>query len=350
MKTSLRNIAPLFGIVLFAPALTATAAEASPKETKQEKRIIVHAPGGVSATGPRMKFIEAQSAGGHGMSFISDEAPVMETVTFLGVQTQPLDPTLYAQLGIAQGTGLVVNEIVPDSSAAKVLQEHDILLKLDEQVLVNMEQLSVLVRNMKDGDKITLTYLRGGKQASAALTLGQREMPKRMSMQFFSAGPGMKWQGREQSVALAGGNNSADNLLWMMNVGRGDDTRRVIRKEVDGDDTVMVEINPGRSTMEFKDEAGALEIVRKDGNKMLTATDPDGKEIFSGPINTDEEKAKLPPELKARLDKIEVMPDFQFRTDEDFKGAETKVIQRLGREAKWEQPARHNGLRRLDTF
>jgi serine protease Do len=351
MKASLKHIAPLFGIVLLLPALAAGAAEDSPKETKREKKIIIHASAaGESTGGPRMELLEALPSGRQRMGFISEEPPEMETVTFLGVQTQPLDPTLYAQLGIATGTGLVVNEIVPESSAARVLQLHDILLKFNDQVLVNMDQLSVLVRNMKDGDKVTLTYVRGGQQNSAEVTLGQHEVPKRMTMQIFNAGPGMQWHGREQTMALAGGNKSADNLLWMMNVGRGDGTQRVVRKEVEGQDTVVVEINPGRSTMEFRDEAGVLEIVRKDGSKVLTAKDAEGKVIFNGPIDTEEEKSKLPPELRSRLDKIEVMPDFQFRTDENFKGVENKVIQRMGRGAKWEQPAKRDGLRRLDTF
>ncbi len=64
------------------------------------------------------------------------ESGETESVTFLGIETGPVSPTLAAQLGLSEGTGLVVNPLVPASPAAGVLKPHDILLKLDDQILI----------------------------------------------------------------------------------------------------------------------------------------------------------------------------------------------------------------------
>ena len=53
------------------------------------------------------------------------------------------------------------------------------------------------------------------------------------------------------------------------------------------------------------DEKGTLEWTEKDGQKSLRATDSNGKVIFDGPINTEEERKMLSPELRERLRKLE---------------------------------------------
>ena len=46
------------------------------------------------------------------------------------------------------------------------------------QILIDARQLSVLVRNRKEGEEVTLTYLRGGKPATARVKLTAQDMPK----------------------------------------------------------------------------------------------------------------------------------------------------------------------------
>ena len=116
-----------------------------------------------------------------------------EKVAFLGVETMPVDRTVAAQLGLPRDTGLVVRRVAEGSPAASLLQEHDILTKLDDQILIDMHQLSVLVRSHKAGDEVKLTYVRAGKEATTKAKLGEREVPK-FSGDFgfsgFGSGPG----------------------------------------------------------------------------------------------------------------------------------------------------------------
>src|SRR4051812_24857060 len=80
----------------------------------------------------------------------SRETRVMEKVSFLGVTTVPVSPTLTEQLGLPKGIGLVVTAVVPDSPAAGILKSHDILTKLNDQLLIETHQLAVLVRSFKE--------------------------------------------------------------------------------------------------------------------------------------------------------------------------------------------------------
>lgn len=97
---------------------------------------------------------------------------------FIGVLTGPVSPELRAQLGLAEGFGLRVEEVMPDSPAqAAGVREHDVLVALDDQKLVNMDQLQALVRSKKKGDAITLTVISGGRDSRLSLTVGERLMP-----------------------------------------------------------------------------------------------------------------------------------------------------------------------------
>jgi hypothetical protein len=80
---------------------------------------------------------------------------------------ESLNATLRAQLGLAEGQGLVVTHVVPDSPAAQAgLRENDILLAAGDKPLGKIEDLVAAVDAAKDqelalelfreGDKITI--------------------------------------------------------------------------------------------------------------------------------------------------------------------------------------------------
>ena len=105
-------------------------------------------------------------------------APEKETVAFLGVSALPASGALGSQLRLPAGVGLVLHYIVPDSPAAEAgLQRHDLLHKLDDQLLINGEQLAVLVRTYEPGDTVTLTVIRAGQSLQIAATLAEHEQP-----------------------------------------------------------------------------------------------------------------------------------------------------------------------------
>jgi S1-C subfamily serine protease len=95
-----------------------------------------------------------------------------KVATWLGVGTEEPSEDVRAQLPILSGTGLLVRAVPADGPAAKAgLEKNDILIRFDDQILTNPEQLRVLVRTKKDGDTVHLAYVRKGREAAAEVRL-----------------------------------------------------------------------------------------------------------------------------------------------------------------------------------
>jgi serine protease Do len=255
-----------------------------------------------------------------------------ETVAFLGVETAPVSATLAAQLGLPRGTGLVVNHIVPNSPAAGALQTHDILLQLDDQILIETRQLSVLIRTHKEGDEVTVAYVRGGQKGSAKVKLGKTEVPKTMSMLAPGGVPFRTAPLREQFDFLMPRGDSdeeradVDRVLSMIQRHPSGDPVRIQVDRKGGPGFRALAIHTGNSNMVFSDDEGSLELTSKEGAKSLVAKSPQGEVIFQGPVNTPEERQAMPAPVRDRLERLEGMRDISFHTDGEFKGAEVRVI------------------------
>src|SRR5262245_52480466 len=105
---------------------------------------------------------------------LSYAEPAAETQgTYLGVLCAPVAAALHEQLPqLPRQQGVLVTRVLPDSPAATAdLRRHDILLTYDGKRIGDCEQLARLIRDDKAGRKINVTYLRGGREASASLTL-----------------------------------------------------------------------------------------------------------------------------------------------------------------------------------
>ena len=65
-------------------------------------------------------------------------------------------------------------------------------------------------------------------------------------------------------------------------------------------------IDLGKATIVFSDDKGELKLETVAGKKILTAKDPQGRLLFSGPVDTKEEIDKMPPEVQERYNKLEI--------------------------------------------
>lgn len=273
-----------------------------------------------------------------------------EKVTFLGVETAPVSRTLAAQLGLGRDTGLVVVRISEKSPAAELLKEDDVLTKLDDQILVNQQQLGVLVRSRKEGDEVKLTVVRGGKETTLKAKLATHEVPKMAAAFSFPGGPGgMSWsmgalpEGLARLRQMPGmDDDDAKDVLRMI----GREHRnfmvtprvRVFRREGKGS-TILDLPN---SNISYSDDDGSIEIKAEEGKRELTVKDAKGKVTFQGPINTEEERKKLPPEVVKQLEKLD-QDTISFEAGEKFEHevlplpaepAKTKIRRDLGEPAR----------------
>lgn len=321
MKTKLHRFAAAVAVFSAAllPATRAADDEKTPAPREEKRTLRVITP---SATREHRVLVPSGEK----------QSKEMETVAFLGVETSTVSAALTAQLGLPRGNGLVVNHVVPKSAAAEVLKPNDILLKFDDQILIEVRQLSVLVRNHQEGDEITLTYLRGGQKATAKVKLGKQDVPKftwsmdGLHNSIMQAFGGEKFESMTPEATRA----HVDKLLSMIQrTPNGDPERIQIDRESSPGFRAMT-VHTGNSNLVFSDEEGSLELTIKEGAKSLVAKDTKGAQVFAGPVNTPEERKALPAAVRERLEKVEAMHDVTFHTDGDFKGAETRVIRPRG--------------------
>ena len=282
----------------------------------------------------------------HGMPMLVDDDDRMEKekVAFLGVETAPVSRTLAAQLGLGRDTGLVVTRLAEKSPAADLLKEDDVLTKFEDQILVNQQQFGVLVRAKKEGDEVKLTVIRGGKETTVKAKLGSHEVPKMAGNFFFQNGPG----GFGGTIALPSGGLARLRELPGMDDDHARDVLRLIGRErlLSGPGMRIVRHGGGQgstildlpnSNISYSDDDGSIEIKSNDGKRELTVKDAKGKVTFQGPVNTEEERKKLPPEVMKQLGKLD-NDSISFEAGEKFERevlplpsepAKTKIRQEL---------------------
>lgn len=329
MKNLLRYVAPVLGLAAGLPAVWAADGSNPSADTPKKQMRVIASSDSAAPNGAHTTIIRRLGESGE-----------KEVVTFLGVETTPVSPTLTAQLGLADGTGLVVNHVVPDSPAGGALKQHDILLKLDDQILIEQRQLAVLIRGHKEGDEITLTYLRAGKQATAKVKLAKHEVPKLALSGSPAAGSVFFSTSGSGGGAFGGGPgpgpfdvlvnpDSAQSreiyqkvlpLLDGAAAGTPGIRRYGVTKSINpGDRNISVTVNTGNSHLVLNDDKGSLDLTIKEGSKNLVAKNAKGEQVFSGPVNTPEERKALPDDVRARLGKLEDSTQFNFTPDGDFK-------------------------------
>lgn len=259
--------------------------------------------------------------------------------TFLGVSVAPVDPALGAQLRLPDGQGLLVMHVAPGSPAETVgIQRHDILLKLDEQILIDPHQLSVLVAGCKAGDQVSLLLVSKGEQQRVAAVLKEGDLSQ----------ASLDWQGQDVTAPFTPvpyrrwAFYGSPDFVWHSAsppeggpqtstgfhvAGSAEELRNVpvppvppigfpVFTRSPGEGHVMV-FHP-QADVVFVDDAGSMTIQIDAGERVLIAKDVDGTEVFRGPIGAPEERANLPDELRKRLEKLEAMKVIDYEAPPPF--------------------------------
>lgn len=254
-------------------------------------------------------------------------------VTFLGVETSEIPSVLCDQLGMAKGFGLVVDYVTPEGPAASAgVQQNDILKMLNDQILTDPNQLGKLIRSYQEGTTVTFTLMRKGQEQKVTVKLGKKEVPKRSLERMHMGHNGdLGWnfnfegfdgdQLREQMAQLKEKLGDQEHGMIHDVVARAraeaqrarDEARRTgeeVRNQMhvlsrDNGALKSTTIDLNGAQIVFSDDKGELRVQKNEGKKFLTAKDSQGKLIFSGPVETPEEIAKIPAEVRERFEKLQ---------------------------------------------
>jgi serine protease Do len=91
----------------------------------------------------------------------------------LGVEIQPLNPSLAASFDLNNPNGALVAKVEPDSAAAHAgLQSGDVILKYDGEPVHDAGDLSAKVGLASPGDTVKLDVWRNGKPITVKVQLG----------------------------------------------------------------------------------------------------------------------------------------------------------------------------------
>jgi len=266
-----------------------------------------------------------------------DDAPEQpkEKVTFLGVEVMPASEAMSAQLGLKRGIGLVVGHVVPDSPAAPVLAKHDVLTKLNDQWLVEPHQLAVLVQSFDEGTEVGLTFLRAGKEQTARVKLVKHERPR---LTFFTHRfPGAAWTSGDGDIMFnhlqeenrtpeARSEIERSLRLIPRELGRGS-AHDLIVQAPGGAGTPRVSIMAlPRAVLVYSDDAGAVELRHEEGRRLLEVRDKDNKVTFNGDVTSPELRAKLPADVRGRLEKVEAVDRLDVETPKEFETDERSLM------------------------
>ena len=289
---------------------------------------------------PKLHLLTALAALGGTLATAEDErrpdatrspdqpARMTRPAAFLGVATSPVPPALAAQLGLPEGFGLVVDEVLPDSPAGQAgVQRFDVLRLFNDQQLVDPGQLATLVRGLgKDAD-VTLTLLRKGREQKLSMKIVESPRPARRPF------PGPTGEMKEHLERLKEGVGDRTRRLqeqardfekrlreyqerlknWQDKPGAEMPKPPEFHPSAEPED-IPREVRPSGSVTSstasakvlMKDDSGEIEVTSTDGRRHLLAKNAKGETIFDGPIDTPEQLKALPEDLRKKVEAIEV--------------------------------------------
>ena len=324
-------------------------AEATGDAGAQPPRVVVLADETVdaSAAPAEAKAITIRLVG-DGQGFVAEGNAAAgaegKKVPFIGVVTSPLGEQVRAQTTLSEDVGLSVDVVSPDSPAAKAgLKAHDILAKYDDQLLCAAVQLSALVKRTGTGNKAMLTVLRAGKELPIEVTVGEHAAQATFKVEGVNIAIGQPGQpGGPRVVAgqpldpavlklleeleLKGGSinhpvygfvprapgSDASILLPQSPAPNASPLQRQadqLQRNIQRNQRIVV-VNPNvqsqsQSVSIVANDDGRVELRETNGQRTVTILDKSGAQQYTGPLDTQEDREKIPAELRSRVEQAE---------------------------------------------
>lgn len=252
---------------------------------------------------------------------VPEQQDIAQT-TFLGVDTAAIQPQLRRELGLDPGTALVIRHVGPGTPAEEAgLLPGDVLVRLNDQLLINSEQFAVLVRTFKPGQAVTLHVLRDGQPVELNATLGGRVVPQRQ----IERGPMPELQPMPRLGDL--------DALFEQLRGQGldpfppggdlrdmfDQMQRRMFEQRDEMQRMMDQMRDRigehdmQSSVSINDGEHVLQLRSNGNGKHLTLKTLAGEVLYDGPVPEDGQIEGLPEHLQHKVDNLLKHNRIEFR-------------------------------------
>lgn len=230
----------------------------------------VLAPGHVAATDQPRSHLEP--AGG-----VTSGPPSFAS---LGLTLSRASAVLRQQLALTRGAGLVVEQVAAGSAAARAgFSQHDVLVRLDDQLLLLPEQFDALLESAEKDTPLDCTVLRAGREV--VIPLAKRKVDAARPPARASTIGGLR--PTASSLALVQQATPKSGPLEAAPLRRlADET--LVRQDAD----YQIRLTAGDET-------------------RLVVSDPQGRVVFNAAIDTPEDRSRMPSSVRDRVVQMERM-------------------------------------------
>ena len=267
-----------------------------------------------------------------------------EKSAFMGVGAVPLNPAVAIHVGLPDGVGLSVVSVAPEGPSQGQIEVQDILHKMDDQILVSPEQLTILVCSHKPGDEVKVALIRRGERKTVTVKLGETSRPAHRPVI-------RPWQGRP--TPMNPGMNPAlpqqmqeqmHQLQEMMNqLGMGpEEMEEMLAPEATPEEAPApapkaeakpahpraarplkalpaeemnkpnVQMQQSFSATSTQVENGVAVTLQTLDGRRTVKIEKDGKVLHEGALNTDEDLQAVPEEFRERVQNMRDSVRVQF--------------------------------------
>ncbi len=250
------------------------------------------------------------------------EVPAVETApsatAFLGVVSAELPEVLAEHLGLRAGEGVIVRAVCPDSPAAgSGIAVNDVITSVAGTPIHAQEDLSARITAHQAGDSVDLGIIRKGAPTKVSVTLGSR--PEEIAMESPHSLDQMNLDNLPEEMAdhirdAIGGielklGGSQDELPPEIEEAIGAIQKRMLRGQslldpvlppMSGADVTST----SSATFRMSDNDGSIEVKSTDGSKDVTVRDLHGNVAWSGPWNSEQDRAAAPDEVRQRMESL----------------------------------------------
>jgi hypothetical protein len=225
------------------------------------------------------------------------EVTVPQTAGDLGLRLSRASAVLRQQLALDRGAGLVVDEVTPASPAHRAgFRQHDVLVKLDDQLLVLPEQFNALLEATA-GAACTCHVLRAGRIIE--VPLGAVSAPI-AAVAVPAASP-------RPAATL----RPAASTLSLLPQSQAPNQPAAVRHPRPADDETLV-----RHDADYQ-----IRLVAGD-EMRLVVSDAKGRVVFNDVIDTPEGRSRMPVAVRTRVEQMERLLE---------RPAATKPVAEIGR-------------------
>lgn len=94
---------------------------------------------------------------------------------WIGIVGQTVNEETAGQLGVPVAKGALITEAQADGPAARAgMQKNDVIVSIDDKEITSMEDVTSVLAQHTPGDRIKVTYVRGGDSHEVEVELGKR--------------------------------------------------------------------------------------------------------------------------------------------------------------------------------